>query len=164
MNKAREPEIRDAVSEVWEQLSSDVTRGTLNYWESIRGERIWPLRQDLNPMAIVEFIPNLMILGVERDPLDFVYRLTGTQIDENMAGPLKGLRVSELPHQMGPGEYWELLRSTAERGLPCTRPMPYVGQYRDFKRCELVALPLSTDGCSADQILVTADFMAIIDD
>lgn len=164
MIKACEPEIRDAVSEVCGQLSSDITRGTLRYWEAIRGERIWPLRQDLNPMAIVEFLPNVMILGVERDPLDFVYRLTGTQIDENMAGPLKGRRVSELAHQAGPGEYWELLRATAERGLPCTRPMPYTGQYSDFKRCELVALPLSAEGTCVDQILVVADFIAIMDD
>lgn len=164
LTKAREPEIRDAVSEVCGKLSSTVTLETLRYWEFIRGERIWPLRRDLNPMDIVEHLPNVMILGVERDPLDFVYRLTGTLIDENMQGPLKGCRVSDLAHQAGPGEYWEMLRQVAERGLPCTRPMPYVGPHKDFKRCELVALPLSADGTCVDQVLVAIDFITIMDD
>lgn len=164
LTKAREPEIRDAVSEVCGKLTSRTTMAVLRYWEFIRGDRIWPLRSDLNPMDIVEQLPNVMILGIEHDPLDFIYRLTGTLIDENMAGPLKGRRVSEMPNQAGPGQYWELLRDVAERGLPSTRPMPYVGPHRDFKRCELVALPLSLDGTCVNQVLVAVDFIALLEE
>lgn len=156
---SQEAAIEDAVSDVRRQLTSDLTRGMLDYWEHKRGGRIWPLRADLDPAEIPRFLPYLALLGVERDPLDFVYRLTGTEVDAYSSVPLSRRRVSEIETQREPSKMWVLLGRTAELGIPATRLVPYVGPFERVRTCEMVALPVSTNGRIVDRLMLALDFV-----
>jgi hypothetical protein len=52
----------------------------LAYWESKRGQRFAPRRADIDPAELVAFLPRLLLADVQRDPLEFRYRLVGTAI------------------------------------------------------------------------------------
>ncbi|MEC9346113.1 MAG: PAS domain-containing protein [Pseudomonadota bacterium] len=161
---AQEAAISGAVAEVGERLTSAITRRALDYWETKRGEGIWPVRDSLRPEEIKAILPHIMILGIERDPLDFIYRLCGTEIDAHMTEPLTGRRVSELPGQRSPQPMWVLLQEAMLVGLPTTRFVPYVGRFDDYKTCEMVALPWSTQGNYIDRIVIAADFLTVAPD
>lgn len=158
---AQETAISGAVAEVRQQLTSPITRRALDYWEYKRGDRVWPMRDSLRPEEIKAILPSIMILGIERDPLDFVYRLCGTEIDLHMTEALTGRRVSALASQRSPRPMWLLLQEAMMVGLPVTRFVPYVGRFDDYKNCEMVALPWSTSGNAIDRIVVAADFLTL---
>lgn len=156
--KPDESRMRDTVAEAKDTLRGDVTRRALDYWLSTRSERIWPRREDFDPAAVKTILPYLAILSVHRDPLDFVYRLTGTEIDDRMGRNMKGLRVCELPHQRAPSALWNTLRETAESGLPQAGPMTYADARGTFRPCEVIGLPYSTHGQSVDRVILAFDF------
>lgn len=155
---SQETAIEDAVGNVRQRLMSPLTRGVLDYWETKRGGRVWPLRADFDPAEVPRFLPYLALLGVEHEPLDFVYRLAGTEVDAHSAVPLTGRRASEIETQRQPGGIWALLSETAELGVPATRLVTYVGRFQDVRSCEVLALPLSTSERTLDRLLLALDF------
>lgn len=156
--KPDESKIRDTVAEAKHRLRSDVTRNALVYWLDNRGERIWPSWKDFDPASVKTLLPNLAVLAVQRQPLDFVYRLTGTEVDARLGGKLKGQAVADLPYQRSPSAYWHTLRATAETGLPQTAFITYANQRGDFRPCEAIGLPYSTNGQSIDRVIMAFDF------
>src|SRR5215471_10832357 len=64
-----------------EQLGDrDLTR-FYDLWVSLRGDRPMPSRKDLDPLQIgPEFLPNVMLIDVLREPRRYRYRLIGTHV------------------------------------------------------------------------------------
>ncbi|PJK28950.1 PAS domain-containing protein [Minwuia thermotolerans] len=161
--KPDDGKIRDTVAEAQDRLRSEVTQAALRYWLSTRGERIWPRREDFDPAEVKHLLPNLAVLSVERNPVDFVYRLTGTDVDAHMGGNLKGRQVGEIPNQRAPSAYWTTLLATAETGLPQAREIAYANARGDFRSCEVIGLPYSTHGQSIDRVIVAFEFRRLDD-
>ncbi len=69
-----------------------------DYWRRLRGDRLAPSRSDIDPVDIPrDLLPNLMLIEVEHDPLDFRFRLSGTQTDTLVNRNLTGARLLDLP-------------------------------------------------------------------
>src|SRR4029453_3135058 len=54
-------------------------REMYEHWAALRGDRVLPHRDDLDPARIIRYLPGIMLVDVLwGPPLDFVYRLVGT--------------------------------------------------------------------------------------
>ena len=141
------------------QPSSVLLRRAYRYWRSKCGDRAMPSRSDIDPIEMAGFLPNLALLDVQWQPLDFRYRVIGTAIDYHSSAPHTGQWVSEIPGRAPPSRVWDNLRRVAESGTPSDSSVPYVGPHRDFVETAQITLPLSQDGSLVDMLLLVVDYI-----
>ena len=143
-------------------LRSDKLKSGYAYWRSrcsaLPPGRL-PSRAMIDPTEMPALLPHVVLHGVERAPLDFVYRLIGTEVRRHMAEDRTGQRMSAIPGQRPPSRIWDNLAKIAATGEPVVNSTPYVGPHRDFVAMESLQLPLAADGANVDMILVFVDFM-----
>lgn len=139
-------------------LNSPITKAALDYWTEVCRDRPMPARRDLALEDMVGILPNLLLLDVERDPLDFCYRLIGTRIEEFMASPYTGRRLSEIPHQAPPSTIWRNCERAVNECAPVYDDAPYVGPKKDIVTPEAVLLPLAEDGATVNMLMVAVDY------
>lgn len=97
----------------------DYFRPLYDYWTRLRGDRPAPSRSDIDPVDIPrDLLPNLMLLEAEHDPLDFRFRLSGTQADTLVNRNLTGARLLDLPPQAFTRSMHEDLTRMADDLLP----------------------------------------------
>jgi hypothetical protein len=60
--------------------SSDVIRRLRDYWLRLRGERPMPAKRDIDPAAVPQLLPHLVMTDVLHDPLRLRYRLIGSYV------------------------------------------------------------------------------------
>ena len=141
------------------RLTSPVTRAALDYWLAlVRGDHI-PGRQHLDPAAMVPFLPHVMLMDVDREALDFRYRLVGTRVRYHLFRDPTGLWLSEIPHQKAPSIIHSAMSETARRGVPIIGEVPYVGPHREYKKVEDIQMPLARDGRTVDMLLIVVDYI-----
>ena len=75
-----------------------------HYWLVKRGARALPSWSDINPAEIVRLLPNIIVAGIEHDPLRVHFRLVGTQIAE-FRGDVTGYYVDTVPWNMPATRY-----------------------------------------------------------
>ncbi len=133
-------------------------RFLIDYWQSKHRDGKLPGRNAINPAELKRVLPQLLLIDVQREPLDFRYRLAGTLTYDIFGFDLTGRRVRDIP----PAEWGETVwRSMAE--LVETRKPQYVrldfttteGNVRSYR---VLRLPLAEDGETVDCVLVMGDF------
>ena len=78
-------------------ICSPQVREMYEHWAALRGERVLPHRDDLDPAQITRYLPGIMLVDVQwGPPLDFVYRLVGTREVESRGGRVLGSVTKEL--------------------------------------------------------------------
>ena len=117
-----------------------------------------PSRRDLDLAHMVAFLPNVVLVDVLRDPLDFRYRVIGTAIENHSAGRHTGKRVSEIPERAPPSAVWDNMAAVAESGQPSDRSVPYVGPLKDFTNTRQITLPLSDNAKEVDKLLLVIEY------
>ena len=140
-------------------LRSPINQASLAYWDQQRGPRTMPRRKDIDPAGMVPVLPYVFLLDVQREPLDFRYRLIGTVMDQHMSEPYTGRWMSSIAHQKPPSIIWQSCALVVETRCPYSSETPYVGKYKDFKHTEDIIMPLSDDGGTVNMLLVTAAFI-----
>lgn len=141
-------------------VRSNVLKEGYAYWRS-RGAGRFPSRAMIDPVDIPRLLPHIVIHGVQREPLDFVYRLIGTEVRRHMAEDRTGQWMSAIPGQRPPSQIWDNLAGIVATGRPVLNRTPYEGPQRDFVVMESLQLPLAADGETVDMILVFVDFLRI---
>ncbi len=141
-------------------LRSKVNRQALDYWIRIRGERMMPSRADLDPLDIRRILPNVVLIDVSNDPLDFRYRLIGTKIASQLNNDHTGKWMSEIPHQRPPSKIWSSCATVVTEKIPMTTEVPYEGRNKDFSVSEDIVMPLSADGETVNMLFVVVDFFS----
>jgi hypothetical protein len=134
-------------------------REMYEHWAALRGDRILPHRDDLDPARITRYLPGIMLVDVQwGPPLDFVYRLVGTREVESRGADPTGRRVAEAYFATTVEDALDNYRYVAtERAVlydcePVSRPgNRYVGG-------ESVFLPFTLDGERVGQILVYSHY------
>jgi hypothetical protein len=77
-------------------ICSPQVREMYEHWMALRGDRVLPYRDDLDPARIARYLPGIMLVDVRwGPPLDFVYRLVGTREVESRGADPTGRRVAE---------------------------------------------------------------------
>jgi hypothetical protein len=129
----------------------------LAYWQTLRRGRRIPARVDLDPTEIPKLLPGVILVEVEREPLDFRYRLVGSDIDVIAHRPFRGLRFSEILHMRRGNDIWAQFARVAETAAPLWSEIAYVGADPFVKRIRHCLMPLGADGETVDMVFAVID-------
>jgi hypothetical protein len=140
-------------------INSPKLRNGLAYWNEKRGDRLMPARADLDPMEMIPFLPNVILIDVLREPLDFRWRLIGTIVEEHMSMPYTGRRFSEFEGQREGSRIWSCSERVLTERRPVPTDIPYIGPKSDFTTIQDVMMPLSSDGESVDVIFIVVEYV-----
>jgi hypothetical protein len=131
----------------------------LSYWDGQRGTREVPRRDDIDPIGIRQILPHVMLWDAEFDG-GYRCRVAGTAIDLELAGSLKGVRLTDLTCTLLEEAIREFnavrdggMASYAERTLGW-RGRPFV-YYRHL------LLPVANDSGAVHQLIGAMTFHAV---
>ncbi|GGF07302.1 hypothetical protein GCM10011611_10930 [Aliidongia dinghuensis] len=122
------------------------------YWLAKRQDRLAPRRRDLDPVDLVEVLPRIMLVNVEREPLDFRYRLSGTGIGEMHGSDLTGTR----PRDLRPPAYGRLIDSHYRAAVARRTPLLHLIVLDTTDRAHAyvrLLLPISEDGVEVTMLM-----------
>lgn len=137
------------------------TAAVLAHWDAMRGDRPVPLRAALDPRALKAYLPGIVMVGVQRDPVDFYYRLIGTLAVTARGSDDTWMRVADayfapsMENTIGNYEYVRRSGGTLYIGDPV---MP---ERSRLTPAEVLFLPFSLRGDGVDRILVYAHYREI---
>lgn len=129
----------------------------LAYWQGLRRGRWLPARSDIDPAEIPKLLPGTILVDVLRQPLDFRYRLVGSEIDQISHRNFRGLRFSEILHMRRGNRLWAQFEEVVETRKPLWSEVPYVGADPFIRRIRHCLMPLGSDGETVDMIFVVTD-------
>ena len=129
----------------------------LTYWQELRQGRRLPARADLDPTAIPKLLTGVLLVDVLRNPLDFRYRLVGSDIDSISHRNFRGVSFSEILHMRRGNRLWAQYEEVAETGRPLWSEVPYVGADPFIRRMLHCLMPLAADGVTVDMIFAVVD-------
>ena len=127
------------------------------HWERIRAGRPMPARADLDPIDIPRLLSVTILIEVIEEPLDFRYRLLGTELDRITKANYRGWRFSEIPHIEKNGRLWSDHETVYRTRKPVRSSVEYIGHDRFLRTLAHGLFPLSNDGVSVNMIWGVAD-------
>ena len=139
-------------------LNSPRLREAYSYWDAKRQTKLMPSRSDLDPVEIPRLLPYVILIDVMREPLDFRYRLVGTQACVIMRRDLTGQIFSEIPGNGQASALWRGCEAVVSSKAPMCWQFSYLGPERSLRDCERVLLPLSKDGVNVTMIFKVITF------
>jgi hypothetical protein len=123
-------------------------------WHSKRGIRWAPRKRDMDPLDMVVWLGNLMVVAALDDGNDFLCRLYGTNLVQLFGRELTGRRVSSLS-----GAERNRFQGRLRSVLSERRPRHFRFEFRRgrhaFSVAELI-LPLTDDGETVSHLLIGA--------
>lgn len=131
----------------------------LRYWNGVRGARPFPARADIDPAALKEILPHVMMLSAEYDPFRVCYRLVGTEIVRFAKFDFTGRYADALIFQEDDSADWTTYyRACVEAHQPGLG-LTYWTVDGDFRRwIEFVICPLSNAGTAVDRFISLEDY------
>ena len=139
-------------------LSSPRLREAYAYWDAKRLNKLMPSRSDIDPVEIPRLLPYVILIDVVREPLDFRYRLMGTQASDIMRRDFTGQFFSRIPGKEKDSTRWLECDAVVSSKAPMYWETPYVGPERFLRTYENVLLPLSKDGVNVTMIFEVISF------
>jgi hypothetical protein len=123
------------------------------YWSKLCGDRRMPARGDFDPIDVHELLPNVFLIDVLNDPLDFRFRLAGTHFRE-----LAGVEVTgKLIGEVFPPEFCSEVRIHWAAAVEQRKPLWGSGRHwladRDYVEWQGIVLPLSPDAEVVNMLL-----------
>lgn len=144
---------RDPIQTVLALLTSDRLRRIVCHWDDVRGERLMPAWEDIDPAEIPRELPIIWAWKYLRDTDSFRGRFAGEEINAIFGKSLRGADMREFFAD------WEYERVFQKRRRVVTEPCIAVGTGHVFLHAgryglgERVILPLSRDGTVGDGVL-----------
>jgi len=128
------------------------------YWQRKLAGRRMPARADIDPLDLKAVLPQLVLLDVQRGPLDFRYRVAGTRTYDIFGYDLTGRSVRDLEPRALAAGLGGCLEAMTRDAQPqhahheFATPDGYARSYR------VLRLPLGDDGTTVDRILIATGF------
>ena len=130
-----------------------------SHWDAMRGGRPMPSRADLDPLDVPLLLPSTILVEVLHDPLDFRYRLLGTELDRIVSHNYKGLRFSEIPLIGRDGQIWQDHETVVRTRAPLRAAVRYIGADDGVRGLSHGLFPLSNDGVAVHMIWCVAEIL-----
>ncbi len=143
------------------RLTAEATLAVLDYWDRLRGSRLFPSRDAFNPMEMRKYLPNILLIDALPDGV-FRYRVVGSVISDFFG---VGNPVGMTPQQ--------IFGDNAEVALVpfrtcCAERVPYMHTasaswiYRDrtYVYYSTVLVPFGESDERVEKILCCADFVS----
>jgi hypothetical protein len=140
------------------QPMSNMLEQALDYWDSKRAGRRMPARRDIDPTEMSHLLPHVVLIDVQREPLDFRYRLMGTAVAGRLGHDYTGERFSTLPHQAQGTAVWKTAVRILEEKRPIVTHVAYVGTNRWVSNYRDLSMPLSEDDGAVNMIFGILQF------
>ena len=142
-------------------LPTPLLQQVYDHWDGLRGGRSTPARADFDPMDIPRALPNIVLIEVRREPLDFLYKVVGSVIVDHSAKPFTGQWMSDIPERRKPSAPWRNCEKVVETGEPSRSTIPYVGPHQEFLETSQITLPLSStdDDKDVTHLLLAIDYL-----
>ena len=115
-----------------------------------------PSRVDIDPVDIPALLPYVMLIDVV-EPLDFRYRLIGTEARSVMRRNYTGQFFSEIEGKDASSILWQGCEVVVRGKQPLSLSPPYVGS-ETLRECENVLLPLSDNRVDVTMIFKVISF------
>jgi hypothetical protein len=133
-----------------------VLRGLLDYYRRISPVNALPGRQHLDPLAIPNILPHLVLLDVHRGPLRYRYRLVGTKEVELYGLDPTGRWYDDVrPPGPKTASGYARLQLAAEKAVCSYRRGRVLAlHHREHQTAENLVCPFAADGQSVDLIVV----------
>lgn len=126
----------------------------LAYWNERRGDRPMPSRAAIDPLDFAYILGNVVLFGVEREPLRFRIRLQGSTLVQRLGFDMTGRLLDDLD---GMPNFRELIAAAAtvvvETGGPIHRRRNMIMDDR-LLRYEALLLPLGDAAGTVEHVLI----------
>lgn len=137
------------------------------YWNALRGERIAPERNEIEPGAIRSVLADTFVL--EFDPgTGFPFRISGSRVNALFLRELRGLSFLKLWRAMDRSEIVSVLQRVAETAQPCLLGAEARPSGLGPLAVEVALLPLRHSGSTHSRILgslqadAAADWLGLV--
>ena len=124
----------------------------LHHWMDRCHGRAMPARGDFDVIDMKPWLGNLNLVDVERNPLNFRYRVYGTNVADMLRKELTGHRIEDNPSSMV-AEVRVSYERVVETRAPFYQRVDFVA-INEFFRFHRLLLPLSDDDKVVAQVLV----------
>lgn len=132
-------------------------RTLLDVWRSKKPTEGLPRKTDMQPYDFPKLLPYILIVDIERDPLRFVYRLSGTRADTIHGSTLRGVYIDTL----NPPSFRENLLADMTRMVEDHRPQfvdqTFTNVEGNIRDMHVLRLPLADDDGLLAHILILSD-------
>jgi hypothetical protein len=135
------------------ELSAQRLKQAFAYWCGKLAGRAMPARRDIDPVDMPKLLPYVMLVDVLAAPLDFRYRLIGTEVRGIIKHDYTGKRFSEIRGKGKDATVWDNCEQVVLTKAPFSRSPPYIGPEKHLRCCENLLLPLSENGLDVSTIL-----------
>lgn len=128
------------------------SRALFRYWETIRGERAAPGREEIDLKAIRDYVPWLMIL--ERNPVrqNYKWRLAGTKVCQLWRTELTGLDALLGWNRFEKETVLRLFDGVTGLLQPCAVRLRLLTALNQTIGAEIIALPVMSRKSAAIQV------------
>jgi hypothetical protein len=124
-----------------------------DYWDRKRAGRRWPTRGDIDPVEMRFALGNIDLVEITYDPLVFLFRISGSNIDRDEGFNMQGKTLDEYPLP----QHREAVRRTyfkvLDSGAPNYEELERFDEGQSVRYGRLI-LPLSDCGSRIDMFLM----------
>ena len=139
------------------RIAEPLLRKCHDYWRSRCPPDGPPARRDIDPLEMVDFLPNVILVNTASAVEDFTFRLFGTGAAFGFGDDRTGKRFGDLGAREKFDEaiesYWQCYRGVRPVYLR-DRPV----ESEQISRYSRLILPLSADGTVVDMLLGCVEF------
>ncbi|NBB83533.1 MAG: PAS domain-containing protein [Alphaproteobacteria bacterium] len=129
-----------------DRLETRQIRAAYDYWRAKCGDNGLPRRGDVDPAEIIGLLPHTLLVDVSHDPLDFSFRLVGTEVVRRYGKEFTGKRLTDLDLDGLNRQIFEEYALTVQRRTPEYFVDEYVMANGKVMHFERILMPLSDDG------------------
>ena len=140
-------------SEFCQSISSPALRAVALHWNDVRGTRMMPSWEDIQPRAFAPYLGLVWAYKFDAKTQDFIGRLAGDTIDRAYGKSFRGLTLAQI-HT--PQDRYEAARAMLLRVV--SEPAIFLGHGKiykfdeEYRSGERIVLPLSGDGLVGDGV------------
>lgn len=119
-------------------------RALFDFWHSIRRGSGIPDQRDFDVLLVPRrLLSSLFYMEYLPETDDFLQRVAGTTIDENLGFAASGKLLSELPAR---SNLYPVQKAVIATGQPHLSEAPYYGKLKNGRAVRRISLPLRKDG------------------
>lgn len=123
-------------------------------WDGKRHGRTMPARADFDPLEMKDWLPGIVLVDVQHDPLQLTYRLVGTRSVELKQRDVTGQRVADGYHGSSLEEILENYRQVIDGRCIVYDWEVVASKSAHLEDTETLMLPLSADGETVNMVMV----------
>lgn len=135
-------------------LASPLLKRLYADWTVRRRDRSMPARHDFDPLDLKYALGKLLLVDVRHRPLQFRFRLVGTELVDRAGFDLTGKSLDAYPNPEFRAYMRQRYTAVVETGRPLRSVQTGLFIEGRIRRYEALLLPLASDGETVDMLMI----------